>query len=100
MESTEIDRPDRLAGSAAPIHFRSPRRVAILPVAVTMVALLTGGALFLSGYSMGRQASAEPGTPGSESAAFRPFWDTYQTIRDRFAGGDVSRDTVVQGAIR
>ena len=49
---------------------------------------------------MGRQASAEPGTPGGESAAFRPFWDTYHTIRDRYAGGDVSRDAVVQGAIR
>jgi carboxyl-terminal processing protease len=100
MESSEIDRPDRLAVSAAPTHLRSSRRAAILPIAITMVALLTGGALFLSGYSMGRQASAEPGTPGSESTAFRPFWDTYQTIRDRFAGGDVSRDAVVQGAIR
>ncbi len=100
METTEIDRPDRLAVSAAPTHSHSSRRAAILPIAVTVVALLTGGALFLSGYSMGRQASAEPGTPGSESAAFRPFWDTYQTIRDRFAGGDVSRDAVVQGAIR
>jgi carboxyl-terminal processing protease len=100
METTEIDRSDRLAVTAAPTDVRSGRRSAILPVAVTMVALLTGGALFLSGYSMGRQASAEPGTPGSESAAFRPFWDTYQTIRDRFAGGDVSRDAVVQGAIR
>jgi carboxyl-terminal processing protease len=100
METTEIDRPDRLAVRAAPTHSHSSRRAAILPIAVTVVALLTGGALFLSGYSMGRQASAEPGTPGSESAAFRPFWDTYQTIRDRFAGGDVSRDAVVQGAIR
>ena len=100
MESTEIDRPDRLAVSAAPTAVHSSRRAAMLPIAVTVVALLTGGALFLSGYTMGRQASAEPGTPGSESAAFRPFWDTYHTIRDRFAGGDVNRDAVVQGAIR
>ena len=100
MDTSSIDRPNRPAVLAAPTHLPSSRRALILPVTVTIVALLTGGALFLSGYSMGRQASAEPGTPGSESAAFRPFWDTYHTIRDRFAGGDVSRDAVVQGAIR
>ena len=72
----------------------------LLPASLTAVTLLAGGALFLSGYSMGRQAAAEPGTPGGEGGAFRPFWDTYHTIRDRYAGGDVSRDAIVQGAIR
>ena len=36
---------------------------------------------------MGRQLPVEPGTPVSEDAAFRPFWDTYHTITDRYAGG-------------
>ena len=100
METPDIDRSDRLAVSAVPVA-RKPvsRRPLVLPATLTAVALLAGSALFLSGYSMGRQAAAEPGT-GSESAAFRPFWDTYHTIRDRFAGGDVSRDAIVQGAIR
>jgi carboxyl-terminal processing protease len=101
MQTLDIDRPDRMAAEAAstlpPI---SRRRAAILPATVTAIALLVGGGLFLSGYSLGRQVSAEPGTPAAESAAFRPFWDTYHTIRDRYAGGDVSRDTIVQGAIR
>jgi carboxyl-terminal processing protease len=103
MHTPDVDRPDRMTAAAVPtlpLHPTSRRRAAILPVAVTVLALLAGGGLFLSGYSLGRQASAEPGTPGSESAAFRPFWDTYHTIRDRYAGGDVSRDAIVQGAIR
>ena len=65
-----------------------------------IVALLAGGALFMSGYSMGRQTALEPGTPVSEDAAFRPFWDTYHTINERYAGGEVDRDAIVQGAIR
>ena len=68
--------------------------------AIVVVALLAGSALFMSGYSMGRQTALEPGTPVSEDAAFRPFWDTYHTINDRYAGGEVDRDAIVQGAIR
>jgi carboxyl-terminal processing protease len=100
MESPDIDRPNGLAESAAPAHLRPNRRRALLPATLTAVALLAGGALFLSGYSMGRQTTDEPGTPGSEGTAFRPFWDTYHTIRDRYAGGDLSREAIVQGAIR
>lgn len=76
------------------------RRIPILPIAIAVVALLAGGALFMSGYSMGRQTAVEPGTPVSEDEAFRPFWDTYHTIQERYAGGEVDRDALVQGAIR
>jgi carboxyl-terminal processing protease len=101
MESPDIDRPDRLVESTAPTHpVTGRRRALLLPATLTAVALLAGSALFLSGYSLGRQATAEPGTPGSEGVAFRPFWDTYHTIRDRYAGGDVNRAAIVQGAIR
>ena len=80
---------------------RRPRRTSpILVTAIVVVALLAGGALFMSGYSMGRQTALEPGTPVSEDAAFRPFWDTYHTINERYAGGEVDRDAIVQGAIR
>ena len=61
---------------------------------------MAGSALFLSGYSMGRQAAEEPGTPPSEDEAFQPFWDTYHAISDRYAGGEVDRTLIVQGAIR
>ena len=84
------------AGPIAP----APRRVPILPIAIALVAVLAGGALFMSGFSMGRQSAAEPGTPVGDDEAFRPFWDTYHTINDRYAGGEVDRDALVQGAIR
>jgi carboxyl-terminal processing protease len=101
MDSPDIDRSDEPAAAPVPVNLRrSRRRGLVLPASLTAVALLAGGALFLSGYSMGRQAAAEPGTPGSDGSAFRPFWDTYHTIRDRYAGGDVSREAIVQGAIR
>ncbi len=77
-----------------------PRRVPVLSIAIALVALLTGGALFMSGYSLGIRATEQPGTPTSEADAFEPFWDTYHTVTDRYAGGDVDREALIQGAIR
>ncbi|OGO54652.1 MAG: hypothetical protein A2Z32_12905 [Chloroflexi bacterium RBG_16_69_14] len=78
----------------------SPRRIPFLPISIALVAILAGSALFMSGYTMGRQAAAEPGTAVSDDDAFQPFWDTYHTINDRYAGGDIDRGALVQGAIR
>jgi len=78
----------------------SRRRGRLLPIAIAVVAVLAGSALFLSGYTMGRQAGAEPGTPVSETQAFQPFWDAYHTINERYAGGEVDRNSLIQGAIR
>src|SRR3954454_7219091 len=76
------------------------RNVLALSIAIAMVSILAGSALFFSGYSLGRAASADPGTPGADATAFQPFWDTYHTIRDRYAGAEVDRATVISGAIR
>jgi carboxyl-terminal processing protease len=86
-----------------PIPVQSPaprRRVSMLSVAIGLVALLTGGALFMSGYSLGVRTSEQPGTAVSEEQAFEPFWDTYHTVTDRYAGGEVDREALIQGAIR
>lgn len=79
---------------------RPPRHLVVISVSVALIAILAGSTLFLSGYTLGRQAASQPGTPSSEAAAFQPFWDTYQTIRDRYAGGAVDREALIQGAIR
>jgi carboxyl-terminal processing protease len=103
MQRPDPDLPDVLSVPTTPIVptlTGPPRRISILSIAIVLVALLAGGALFMSGYSMGRQTASEPGTPISEDAAFRPFWDTYHTITERYAGGEVDREAVVQGAIR
>ncbi len=76
------------------------RRLPMLPIAIGLVVVLAGAALFMSGFSMGRQTAVEPGTPVSEDEAFRPFWDTYHTITERYAGGEVDRDAIIQGAVR
>ena len=75
------------------------RRVPFLALSIGLVAILAGSALFMSGYTLGAQAASQPGTPASDDAAFQPFWDTYHTINDRYAGGEVDRDALVQGAI-
>ena len=108
MHDSQLDQADRQAVNVAPIEAtpsstgRSRHRAAtpIISVAVAAIALLSGSALFISGYSMGRQSAVEPGTPGDDGMAFQPFWDTYHTIQERYAGGPVDRDVVVQGAIR
>jgi carboxyl-terminal processing protease len=94
--------PDRLPSVApvTPIPERPPRRLPFVPISIILVAIIAGSALFLSGYTMGRQAGSDPGTPASDGAAFQPFWDTYHTINDRYAGGAVDRNALVQGAIR
>src|SRR3954470_1109309 len=84
---------------AAPSKTAS-RNVLALSIAIAMVSILAGSALFFSGYSLGRAASADPGTPGADATAFQPFWDTYHTIRDRYAGAEVDRATIISGAIR
>jgi carboxyl-terminal processing protease len=90
-------RPDTAAAANPDGRRRRPRLIA---ASVALVAILGGSALFISGYSLGRQALLEPGTPEGAEAAFQPFWDTYQTISDRYAGGTVSQDGLVDGAIK
>jgi carboxyl-terminal processing protease len=93
VDATEPTGP--AAASAKP-----RRRGVVLPVAAVLVALLAGGALFLSGYTLGLRTSTEPGTAVTDENLFAPFWDTYHTVVDRYAGGPFDREVLVQGAIR
>jgi carboxyl-terminal processing protease len=85
--------------ASPPVRLAS-RRVPAIALAVAVIVILGGSALFMSGYSMGRQSAVQPGTPAFDEGAFVPFWDTYDTINERYAGGEVDRDTLIQGAIR
>lgn len=87
-------------GPVTGVEVVAPRRIPLLAISIALVAVLAGAALFMSGYSTGRQAASDPGTPVSDADAFQPFWDTYHMINDRYAGGDVDREGLVQGAIR
>ena len=85
---------------AAPAAPRRGSSISGIQVALGVVALLAGAALFLSGYSLGRQAESTPGTPATEQQAFVPFWDAYRAITQQYAGGTVDRKLVIEGAIR
>lgn len=88
---------DRLIQPAAPL--RSRGRIAPVHLALAVVALLAGAALFVSGYSLGARVATTPGTPAGQDAAFSPFWDAYDAITHLYVGKADQR-TVVQGAIR
>ena len=104
-DSSDTDLPPAASpGPAVPDATPAPpatrHRTPLLGISIALVAILAGSGLFLSGYSLGRQAAAEPGTAPSDEAAFQPFWDTYHTISDRYAGGEIDRGGLVQGAIK
>jgi carboxyl-terminal processing protease len=79
---------------------RSGRRTSGAVIASCLIAVLTGGVLFVSGWSLGRQTAVTPGTPADETQLFQPFWDTYRAVTERYAGGDVDRKALVEGAIK
>lgn len=71
-----------------------------LLVAVALVAILAGSALFVSGFTLGRQVTVNPGTPAGEAEDFQAFWDAYHAVTERYAGGDVDRKAIIEGAIQ
>src|SRR5438876_9770502 len=79
---------------------RSGSRGPILGLALVVVCLLSGIALFMSGYLVGQRSADQPGTPVAAQQSFQPFWDTYDTILKRFAGGTVDRQAMIRGAIK
>jgi carboxyl-terminal processing protease len=72
----------------------------ILAMAMVVVSVLAGGALFASGFLVGQRSVAQPGTPVAAEQAFQPFWDSYDTITKRFALGGETQQSLVDGAIK
>ena len=82
-----------------PSTARSRTRTGLLATALVVVVVLAGSALFLSGFALGSLRASTPGTPVEEQAAFQPFWDTYRSITEDYAGGTVDRKALIEGAI-
>ena len=98
-DETTAGRAEPSPGAAAPAQ-SSRRRPGALIFAGALVAVIAGSTLFLAGWTLGRQAALQPGTPVSEQQAWQPFWDTYTAVTERYAGGPVDRAALVQGAIK
>jgi carboxyl-terminal processing protease len=71
-----------------------------LAVALVLVTVMGGGALFLSGYTIGHDQGRTPGGDVSDQQAWEPFWSVYDAIRQRYPLGPVDRQTLIEGAIR
>lgn len=67
---------------------------------MVLVAVIGGGALFMSGYTVGRDQGRAPGSSVSESDAWKPFWNVYDAVTTRYPLGPVPRSTLIEGAIR
>src|SRR5215212_9997063 len=75
-------------------------RGVLIAFAVTIVSVLAGVTLFVSGFLFGQRFVEQSGAPVTAEKSFQPFWDTYSTIHQRFAGGAVDERALVQGAIK
>jgi carboxyl-terminal processing protease len=107
-------RPTDLASTTDLIGERAPTSVPVpvapgggdrrrgWPFAVSMVlvAILGGSALFMSGYSVGRDAGRSPGSSVSDRDAWQPFWDVYDAISKRYPLEKIDQTTLIEGAIR
>ena len=74
-----------------------PNRTSVL-VAIFLVAAIGGGALFISGFALGRLAGATPGTGEDRQELFRPFWNAFDDISRNYVG-EYDPNVLVQGAI-
>jgi carboxyl-terminal processing protease len=68
-------------------------------VALLVVAVIGGSALFISGFTLGRLAGATPGTTDANQDLFRPFWDAYTDVSTNYVGR-VDPHLLVEGAIK
>jgi carboxyl-terminal processing protease len=93
--------PETLTVPPTPVLPRgSNARTPILAMAMVVVAILAGGALFVSGFLVGQRSAEQPGTPVAAADGFQPFWDTYNTILKRYALGGEDQQSLVRGAIK
>lgn len=99
---TGLDVPVGPVESLVPLGMPVPprRRGWALAASMVLVTVMGGGALFMSGYSIGRDASRAGGGTVNEADAWQPFWDVYDAVTGRFPLGPVDRKTLIEGAIR
>ena len=84
-----------------PVERSRRRSVAPSRFSFLLVAVLTGSALFMGGFTLGAHVATTPGTPADQETRFAAFWDVYGLINSDFAGSPKpSQDALVQAAIK
>jgi carboxyl-terminal processing protease len=69
-------------------------------VAIVLVAVLGGSALFMSGVAVGRDVGKSPRSSISDAQAWQPLWDVYNAVTTRYPLAKLDRTTLIEGAIR
>lgn len=85
-----------MAGEMGVVRRNGP----VFAMAILVVSILGASALFMAGVQLGRQTVTEPNTPGTLTEEFKPFWDAWSAITERYAGEPVDHQTLIEGAIR
>jgi carboxyl-terminal processing protease len=83
-----------------PVWGPPSRRSPAVGLALALVAVLAGSALFMAGFSLGVHRDSQPGTAASDDQLFKPFWDAYHAITERYAGGEIDKAAIRNGAIK
>lgn len=95
-----IDDP-ALPAMAAPVAAPPERRRGwAFTASLVLVTVMGGAALFMSGYTVGRDTGLSAPGEASEAEAWKPFWSAYTFIRDRYPLEPIERQTLIEGAIR
>jgi len=68
-------------------------------VAAFVVVVISAGALFFSGYTLGTERALTPGTSADQEQMFAPFWEAYNKIAASYVGG-FSPKALVEGSIK
>jgi carboxyl-terminal processing protease len=82
-----------------PIRTRRRWRPIVVPIALFLVAVLGGGALFIGGFALGSQRATTAGTAADLQQEFAPFWEAWDAITQQYALGPVDRHALIEGAI-
>lgn len=97
------DGPWPTGASAAPTVPVRPapteRTRAPIYIALFCVAVLSGAALFVSGFTLGAQQSITPGTSAQNQQLFEPFWDAWNKVTTQYVG-EYDRRLLLEGAIK
>jgi carboxyl-terminal processing protease len=81
-----------------PVRPRRRWRGPVVAIAVLLVAVMAGGALFLGGFALGSQRATTAGTAASLQDQFQPFWEAWDAITQQYPG-DVDQHKLIEGAI-
>jgi carboxyl-terminal processing protease len=90
--------------SGAPVPWLEPvrgPRVGRTPIylALFLVAVVGGSALFVSGFALGTQQAVTPGTSAQNQQLFEPFWEAWNKVTSQYVG-EYDRKVLVEGAIK